>query len=295
MDSLLSLSTDMARAVESVGHAVVAVNARRRLPSTGVLWRPGVIVTAHHALEIDEEITVTTPAGHTVPVALAGRDAGTDLAVLRIPGDDIPAPAIGDSGALRTGHLVLAIGYGPRASWGIISALGGRWQTWRGGEIDRLVRLDLILYPGFSGGPLVDPQGQVVGINTSGLSHHMALSIPASTVSRVTEELLAKGRIARAYLGLGMQPVRLPEAFRTTSLPSDTGLIVVHVRPEGPAASAGILIGDIVVALDAAPVGSTDDVQAFLATRAVGSAVQASIIRAGAPTATTITLGERPR
>ena len=164
--------------------------------------------------------------------------------------DSAPA-ALGDDAALRVGHMVLALGYGPRASWGVISALGPRWRTWRGGEIERLVRLDLTLYPGFSGGPLVDAGGRVVGLNTSGLARDARLAVPATTVTRVADELLRIGHVSRGYLGLGMQPVRLPEPLRARlGLPGEAGLIVVMVEPDGPAARAGVMLGDVLVALD---------------------------------------------
>jgi len=210
MDTLLSLSNDLAGAVERTAPAIVTVHARRRLPSTGIHWRPGVIVTADHTVRAEEDITVTTPDGRALPAVLAGRDPGTDLAVLTVKDAGSATAALGDDAALKVGHLVLALGYGPRVSWGVIGALGPRWRSWRGGEIDQLVRLDLTLYPGFSGGPLVDAGGRVVGLNTSGLARDARLTVPATTVTRVTDELLRTGHVSRGYLGLGMQPVPLP-------------------------------------------------------------------------------------
>jgi S1-C subfamily serine protease len=295
MDMLLSLSNGLATAVDRASRAVVAVNARPRLASTGIHWRPGVVVTADHTVKLDEQITITTAEGRRVTATLAGRDPGTDLAVLRAPELSAPTAAIGDAAALRVGHIVLALGHGPRASWGVVSALGGRWRTWRGGELDQLLRPDLVLYPGFSGGPLVDAQGQVVGVNTSGLSRQMALAVPASTVIRVTDELLQKGRVARGYLGVGLQPVRLPESLRRQEQGSrEVGLIVVNVEPDGPAARAGLFIGDVLVALDGSPVGDTDDVQTVLGQR-VGSTITAALIRAGAAKDVSVTVGERPQ
>jgi S1-C subfamily serine protease len=214
MQTLLSLSNDLASAVEHAARAVVAVHGRPRLPSTGVHWRPGIVVTAEHTVRADEEIRVAWADGRTAPASLVGRDPGTDLAVLRVGETDWPVAEVGDSASLKVGHVVLAVGYGPRASWGVVSALGGAWRTWRGGEVDRLVRIDLVLYPGFSGGPLVDAAGKVAGLVTSGLSRHLELAVPVSTVGRVVDELLTTGRISRGYVGLGLQPVALPEAWR---------------------------------------------------------------------------------
>lgn len=295
MNALLSLSNDLAAAVERAARAVVAVNARPRIPSTGVHWRPGIIVTADHTVRADEEITITRPDGRTVAATLTGRDPGTDLAVLRVQDIDLPAAELGDPGSLKVGHIVLALGHGPRASWGVVSALGGRWRTWRGGEIDQLMRLDLTLYPGFSGGPLVDVEGRVVGINTSGLSQRLELAIPVTTVTRIASELIDKGHVSRGFLGVGLQPVRLPEeSRRALTTPAEIGLIVVSVQPDGPAAKAGLLLGDVLVALNDASVAVTDDVQAVVGAHRVGSTLTATILRAGAPAEVRITVGERP-
>jgi len=157
------------------------------------------------------------------------------------------------------------------------------------------MRLDLTLYPGFSGGPLVDVQGRVVGINTSGLSRQLELAIPVSTVVRVADELIDKGHVSRGFLGVGLQPARLPEAFRRKLTgASEIGLLVVNVQPDGPAAKAGVLLGDVLVTLDGAPVSATEDVQAVVGTRRVGSTVTATILRAGAPAEVSLTVGERP-
>lgn len=296
---LLGLSNDLANAVERAGRSVVAVNARHRTPSSGVHWRQGIIVTADHTVERDEEISVILPDGKVVAATLAGRDPGTDLAVLRAQGIEIAEAEIGDASGLKVGHMVLAIGRpgdsGLGASVGVVSALGGPWRTWRGGQIDQLVRPDLTFYPGFSGGPLVDAQGRVVGINTSGLSRSMGVAIPASTVNRVTDQLLTKGRIARGYIGVGMQPVSLPDTLKNKlNLQGNGGLVVVSVQPDGPAEKAGVLIGDILVALEGKTLGDTDDVQAMLDPERVGKALSAQVVRGGEAVTLSITVGERP-
>jgi S1-C subfamily serine protease len=295
MDALLSLSNDLAAAVERAAPAVVAVHARRRLPSTGIHWRPGIVVTAEHTVRTAEDITVTMADGRSLPAVLAGRDPGTDLAVLRVADAGSVVATPGDDAALKVGHMVLALGYGPRASWGVISALGPRWRSWRGGDIDRLVRLDLVLYPGFSGGPLVDAAGRVVGLNTSGLARETRLALPVTMVTRVADELLQKGHVSRGYLGLGMQPVRLPEPLRAQLGLGDGALIVVMVEPSGPAARAGVLLGDVLVALDGEPVGDLEDVQARLGSDRVGAEISAVVLRGGVRTELRITVGEQPR
>jgi S1-C subfamily serine protease len=296
MDALLSLSNDLAAAVEHAAPSILAVHARHRLPSTGIHWRPGIVVTAEHTVRTEDTITVTAADGRTLPATLAGRDRGTDLAVLRVPELTAVAATLGDDSSLRIGHMVLALGHGPRASWGVISALGPRWRTWRGGDVDRLVRLDLVMYPGFSGGPLVDVSGRVIGLNTSGLARESRLALPVGTVSRVTDELLRQGHVSRGYLGLGMQPVTLPEPLRARlGLPGELGLIVVTVQAGGPAERAGILLGDVLVALDGAPVSGLDDVQARLGGDRIGTTVTALVIRAGSRVEAPIAVGEQPR
>lgn len=296
--TLLAISNNLADAVERVGSAVVAVNARQRIPSSGVHWRSGVVVTADHTVKRDEEITVTLPDNRTVPATLAGRDSSTDLAVLKLQGVELPVAEIGDTELLKVGHMVLAVGRpgesGLSASLGVVSAKGGAWRSWCGGQIDQFLRLDLTLYPGFSGGPLVDASGRVVGINTSG-PRNMVLAIPASTVNRVINGLLEKGRIARGYLGLGMQPVLLPNTLKNVlTLGSNGGVIVVNVEPNGPADKAGVLIGDVLLSLDGTPVSDTGDVQKMLGPDSVGKTLNIQVIRGGALAEVAIAVGERP-
>jgi S1-C subfamily serine protease len=298
--ALLGFSNDLAGAVERAGVSVVAVHGRSRLPSSGIHWRSGVVVTADHTLEHDEGITVTLADGKTLPASVAGRDAGTDLAVLKIDASGLPVAEIGDSSSLKIGHIVLAVGrpgdVGLSASWGAISALGPAWRTWAGGQVDQMIRPDLTLYPGFSGGPLIDAQGRVVGVNTSGLSRSLTLAIPTSTINRVTETLLSRGHISRGYLGLAMQPVRLPDSLRSQlSLGNETGLIVVHVELDGPAESAGAFVGDILVSIDGKAVGDTEDVQPLLDADRVGKQLRISVVRGGQLQDLVTTVGERPQ
>ncbi len=297
--AVLALSNGLAAAVERASRAVVTVNARPRLPSSGVHWRQGLVVTADHTIMREEQLAVILPDGRTVPATLVGRDASTDLAVLRFQGVELPIAELGEPSSFRVGHLVLAVGRpgerGPSASMGVISAVSGPWHTSSGGQIDQFVRLDLNLYPGFSGGPLVDARGHIVGINTSG-PRSMVLVIPTSTVNRVVDQLLEKGRIARAYLGVGMQPVRLPDTIKNAlNLPGNSGVIVVAVQPDSPAEKAGVLIGDVLITLDGKPLSDTADVLAVLSPERVGSPVRASIVRGGNLAELMISVGERPQ
>jgi S1-C subfamily serine protease len=293
-----ALSQELSGTVERAGRAVVALNARRRIPSSGVVWHPGTIVTANHTLE-HEEITATLPDSRTTPVSLAGRDPSTDLAVLRLEAVDLPVAETGDLSSVKVGHVVLAVARtsegGERAALATIGVLGPAWRPRAGGLLDRTVRLDRNLHPNFSGGPVVDQQGRVLGIATSALSRYSTVVIPTSTVGRVIDELLTRGHIARGYLGLGMYPLRLPGNLRTSlSLPGESGIMVVAVEPESPAEKAGVMIGDVLVALEGSPLRDTDDVQSFLGVERVGKPVSAKIVRAGAVKELTVVVGERP-
>jgi S1-C subfamily serine protease len=296
-ETLQALSNGLADAVERVGRSLVAVHARRRIPASGVVWRPGVIVTAHHTLERDEDLSVTLDGGATVPATLAGRDPGTDLAVLRFEGD-APAAEQADGAELRVGSLVLALGRpgaSVTASLGAISSVGGEWRTRGGGRIDRVVRLDLDIYDGFSGGALVSAGGRVLGINTSWLARGAPLTLPAATVDRVADQLLERGHVPRAFLGLGGQAVRIPPASRGTGEAGDTGVMVVSVAPGGPADRAGILLGDVVLSFAGVPVSDPGEVLAVLGAQPVGAVVPVRLLRAGALTELSVTIGEYPR
>jgi len=290
-NELVALSNELVRAVEQAGRSVVAVNARPRFASSGVLWREGIVVTAEHTLRRRDEIGITLPDGRTTSATLAGRDPGTDLAVLKLAENGVPAASFASAETLKPGQVVLAIGRSPdsgvNATMGILSAVSGPWRSWRGGQLDQYLRLDATLYPGSSGGAVVDTAGRVLGIATSALSRIAGLAVPASTVNRVIDELLRTGHIARGYLGLGLHAVALPDG--------NVGLIVLSAEPDGPAARAGVLIGDILVALAGKPVRDTDDIQSALDSGSVGKPVAARIVRGGQVIEVNITVGERPR
>jgi S1-C subfamily serine protease len=294
------LSAELARAVDSAAASVAAVEGRPRYPSSGVFWAPDAIVTAAHTIQREEEITVALPSGRRVPATLAGSDGGTDIAVLRLA-EPVDAVRIFDRAPLpKPGHVALAIGRSPdsgvNATMGIISAVSGPWRTWRGGLLDQYIRLDLTLYPGSSGGAVIDTSGRLIGIATSALSRIAGLAIPVSTVARVADELLSRGYIRRAYLGVGLQPVTLPEALvGRLKLSAQSGLIILSLEPEGPAAKAGLMVGDILTALDGKPLAETDEVQSRLAGIAAGQSVLAALVRGGERVELPIAVGEWPR
>jgi S1-C subfamily serine protease len=299
-NTLDALSHDLAHIVEQVSPSVVAVNARRHLSSSGVYWRDSIIVTAAHTIRRTDGISVILASGHTVTATLAGADPSTDLAVLKVDSTELRIPSFGDPSRVNVGHLVLAIGRGAEkglnATLGIVGVLSGAWRSWRGGLIDQFIGLDLVLHPGAAGGPLMDAQGHVLGINTLGLSRNMALTVPASTVNRVVADLLEKGHLGRGYLGLGMRPIPLPENLKSAlNLSADSGLIVVSVEPDGPAGKAGVLFGDVIVALEGAAVSNIRDLQAFLEPESVGKTIPVSMIRGGKTIEINVTVGERRR
>jgi S1-C subfamily serine protease len=295
---LAGLSRDLAETVELAGRSVVAINARRRIPSSGVVWQPGVVVSASHTITRDEDITATLASGRSVRATLAGRDPSTDLAVLKLEDAAVPAVERAGDGDLQVGRLVLAVGRpGPQltASLGIVSAVGGEWRTWQGGRIDRFVRLDLSIYDGFSGGALVEAGGRVLGINTSGLARATALTIPAGTVNRVATQLLSTGSVSRGFLGLAVQPVLLPEALRgRLGIEHRGGLVVVNLEADGPADRAGLLLGDIIIALENDAVSDPADLLAALGPDRVGKPAAVRVVRAGELVTVSVTVAERP-
>ena len=299
MSSVLeTLSNDFAAAASAVGPSVVAIYGRRWMPSSGIQWRKGVVVTADHTIRREDEIAVVSEGGKTFKANLAGRDPSTDLAILKI-GDDggLPVAEFGDAASVQLGNFVIALGRSRStslvASAGIIGGLSGEWQARRGGKIDQHIRLSLELYPGFSGGPLVNAQGKVIGMNTRGLARGRAVTIPLTTVNRVVGELLEKGHIARPYLGLAMQPVTLPESLQAKAGGVTSALLVVHVESSGPAEKAGVLLGDVLVKLGGEVIRDTDDIQKLLGFSKVGDKLEAAVLRAGSAMEFPITLTDR--
>ena len=289
------LSQSLAQNVESAGPSVVRVEGRRRLPATGVVWsEDGIIVTANHVLKRDDNIVVGLADGQAAKATLVGRDPGADLAVVRLESDDLtPAKWLADG--MRVGHLVLALGRPGRtvqATFGIISALGDGWRTATGGQIDHYLQTDVVMYPGFSGGPLVNSDGQFLGLNTSALLRGVSLTVPASTIERTVNALLTHGRMRRGYLGVSTQPVRLPEPSRD-ELGQETGLLIANVEPDSPAGKGGLLLGDTIIKIDDTPVRHHDDLLSWLSADRVGQKTPLTILRGGEIRTINITIGER--
>lgn len=296
METLSNLSNALAKTVESGDQSVVRVEARRRLPASGIVWSSdGVIVTAHHIVKRDEDIRIGLTDGKVVPAKLVGRDRSTDLAVLRAEADGLIPPVWADGGNLRVGHLVLALGRpGTRvmATLGIISALNENWRTPVGGQIDRYLQTDVVMYPGFSGGLLMSAEGEGLGLNSSALLRGVSMSIPFPTLQRVVEALLVHGRVRRGYLGIGGQPVRLPGDL-AKELDQETGILLVSVDPDSPAGRGGLVLGDTIVSFNNQPIRHLDDLLELLGEETVDVEVPLQILRGGRIQELMITVGER--
>ncbi|UCG24094.1 MAG: trypsin-like peptidase domain-containing protein [Chloroflexota bacterium] len=294
-DLLAQLSDSLAGMVETAGPSVVRVEGRRRLPATGIVWAAGgVIVTANHVVKRDDKIAIGLADGERIKAKVAGRDPSTDLAVLKAEASDLAA-AERASGDLHVGHLVLALGRPGRtvqATLGIVSALGNSWRTPMGGQIDRYLQTDVVMYPGFSGGPLVGAGGQVIGLNTSALARGVSLTVPLATVERVANTLLAHGRVQRGYLGVSTQPARLPAAIKE-EVGQETGLLVVNVEPGSPADEGGLVLGDTIVGLSGSAVRQHDDLLALLTGDVVDQKTPVQIVRGGELRTVNVTVGQR--
>lgn len=282
--TLHDLSSNMAELVAAADKYIVRVEGRRRLAASGIIYRAdGLIVTANHVVERDEELNVGTSDGTSHRASLVGRDPSSDIALLRVEASDLPAATWSDPAALSVGHLVLALGRPGRtvqATLGVISALSAGWRTSAGAEIEHYLQTDVAMYPGFSGGPLLAADGSFAGLNSSALVHGVSVALPAPTIKRVVETLLAHGRMPRGYLGIGIQPVRLASALQERA-GQETGLMIMSVESSSPAELAGLIQGDILVSLAGQPLRQVDDLQSLLSSTATGQAVPVRVARGG--------------
>ncbi len=354
---LATLSDDLANAVEQGGAATVTVNARRRLPASGIIWTAdGAIVTANHVVERDEEITITLPDGRTVEATLTGRDPGSDIALLRVDASDL-APVTRAAEPVKPGNLVLAIGRpgpsGPMASFGMVSMIGGplRAGNGRGGHrggppqggpgrrggpqggpegfgrhggpqggpegfgrrggppppprpegfpgvgsgIERFIRADVAMLPGFSGGPLITASGEIAGMNSSFLGRWGGLTLPVDVIDPIVTALQTHGKVRRGFLGIGVQAVRVPQAHAEgAGSTQEQGLLIVNIEPEGPAEKGGLFLGDIILSVADSAVTTVEELQEGLSGAMVGNDAAVSIIRGGSAMTVSVKVGERP-
>jgi S1-C subfamily serine protease len=301
---LTAFSDELAAVVERAARSIVTVAARPRQSATGILWNAGqetIILTADHVVEREDDIKVVLPDGRETKAQLIGRDPGTDIAALRLSGVELGAgaePATVGEG-LRVGHLVLAIGRpgadGARVSFGAVSAIEGPRRSWQGGEIESIIYPDVTLYPGFSGGPLVDLAGRVVGMNSSHLTRQNSTALSAATLQRVANTLLTHGRVKRGYLGVSTQQVPLPAALaQKLGRTQDAALLVVQVESGSPAETAGLLIGDLLMELGDRPLSDVDVLRTELGGDRLGQTLTVKVLRGGEPKDVSVTIAERP-
>ncbi len=330
-NTLQELSDDMANVIEGAAPSVLRVDARRRLPATGIAWSQELIVTAHHVVESEDHITIGLPDGSRIDASLIGRDPHNDLALLRADGGLTPANWAADD-SLRVGNLALALGrpgQNVKATQGIASGLvspadikrrrekfrsmkmeysRGRKRRrrarmeglgdfferggWLRGLADGFIQTDVTMYPGFSGGPLLSVEGAVHGMNTSGFSQGVSIAIPVATIRRSVGALLADGKIQRGHLGIGVQEARLPDKV-AEALEQDTGLLIVSVDADSPAAQAELMVGDILTALDQSAIEHVDELQLLLTKLAAGTEVSVGYARGGEYYDGSVIVGEK--
>ncbi len=295
-EAFQTLSDGLAGVVASAGPAIVRIEARRHTPGSGILWSAdGLVVTASHVVRRDDNITVGLSDGQTAAATLVGRDPSTDLAVLRVEGATGAPLSQASEAEMSVGHLALALarpGRTVQAALGVVSALGDGWRTPMGGQIDRYLATDVVMYPGFSGGPLVGANGRLLGLNTSGLGGDASLAIPAGTLNRVVEALRSHGRVRRGYLGISTQRARLPEGV-AEQVGQKTGLLIVAVESGSLAEAAGLTLGDTLLALSGKSINTHEDLLAALSGDVVGQKEVARVLRGGQAQEVSVKIGER--
>lgn len=293
------LSKEIAGIVDQAGKSIVAVDGRSGHTSSGIVWRKDLILTAAHSIRQEADIRIIFGPNRPVQARLAGMDRGADLAVLRLDQEiQAPGAGFGDAASIAVGDFTLAVARTRRgnivASAGIVGGLMGEWKVHRT-RIDQFIRPDLTLYPGFSGGALVGADGKVLGLNTSGLIRGKPITIPSATLTRLADEIAAKGRATQPYLGLVMQPVQIPESLQKSAAVTETGgLLVMHVEAGAPADVAGTLIGDILLKIDGEILEDLQSLHDILEARGVGNEAAVTLLRGGKVIEIAIGIGERP-
>ncbi len=296
---LASLSNDLATAVERAAASVVTVYGRQRMPATGIVWTDGgLIVSANHVVERDEDIHIDTPDGQHLSTNVVGRDPNSDLVLLKIEGTELP-PAVRASRDPKVGQFVLAIGRpgksGPMASLGVISLIGGKGgRDQRRNQLGSFLKTDAAMLPGFSGGPLVDAWGEILGLNSSTLGRGSGFALPNETIDRVVSSLQQHGKVRRGFLGVSAQAVAINDQLaESLGLESKKALVIVGLESGGPAEQQGLFIGDIIVRVGGTAVGSVDQLMEQLSGDVVGQSVAIDVVRGGELTSKSILAGER--
>jgi S1-C subfamily serine protease len=240
-------------------------------------------LTANHVVKSESDLKVGLSSSQLLPAQVLGRDPTTDVAVLKIDArlDELPS-WINDED-LRVGHIVLALGrpgIGVQATLGVVSALGDNWRTPAGGELTRFLQTDVVMYPGFSGGPLVSANGGFAGMNTSALIRGVSIAVPGSSLKLIAEELIEYGQVRRGYLGVSLQIVRLADAS-SMELGQKTGLLITGIEAGSPASESGLFQGDVLVSANEVQLSNMDDLFVQLSRDSIGSHLKLIVIRAG--------------
>jgi len=298
---LQALSDSIASVVETIATSTVALRGRgRHALGCGVVWQPGILVTAAHVFgRAPATASAVTSQQAGADLTLVGADSSTDLAVFRLPDSGLPAVGGSNCAEVRPGQLAIVVGRSAgsdvTARVSAIHRASGAWQTWLGGQMDRLICLDGGLRDGLSGAPVADAAGQVFGIATSALSRSDAVVVPGSTICRVVDELLARGHVARAFLGIGVQPVAVASASTGASggPESGSGLLITSLQAGGPATQAGLLVGDIVLEVADRRAASVPELRDALVGH-IGKSVHVALIRGGSPAQVDVTVGQWP-
>lgn len=294
---LKELSDAMADAAERAGKSTVLVDARKKFPASGIAISKELILTADHVVERDEEIKVILSDGTEVVARVSGRDPGTDLVVLKLASASA-APAEVSTDSARVGQFVLAVGrpsaQGIESSFGTINSIGGPVRTGRGSMLARYIKTDVVSYPGFSGGPLVNGDGSILGINTSGFGNGSAITIPADVAWKIAETLAKHGKIKRGYLGIRSQMVQVSDEMKKSlKREQPSGLLIVGLEENSPASKGGLLVGDILVGVNGEAVAHQDDLFVRLSGDVVGKSVPLNIVRGGKLESISVVIGER--
>ena len=293
----VELSDAIADAAERAGKSTVLVDARRKFPASGIAFSKDLILTADHVVEREEDIKVILADGAEVTARLAGRDPGTDLAVLKLDRPDATPAEVSKTPA-RVGQFVLAIGRpstnGIESSFGTVNSIGGPVRTGRGSMLERYIKTDVVSYPGFSGGPLVNGDGTIFGINTSGFGNGGAITIPADIAWKIAETLAKHGKIKRGYLGIRSQTVEISaDARKSLKREQGTGLLLVGLEADSPAGKGGLIVGDILVGVAGETVSHQDDLFVRLSGDVVGRSVAINVLRGGKLESVNVEIGER--
>jgi S1-C subfamily serine protease len=294
---LVDFSHELANTVERAGQSVISILEGGRAGVSGTVWRKGIAIAVAHTIHSLDEVTVILPSGAEAKAAVTAHDSGTDLAILQLP-QDLASASLGDDSKVRIGEIVLSIGRrgteGLAASHGIVSAIGGPWRTSTGARVDRWLRLDLNPFSGFSGGPIINAGGEVLGIATSGPRRSAAV-VPASTVNRVVDQLLKYGRTVRGYIGVGLQPVAFPEdAWKTLGINSGRGLLITAIAPGSAAEEAKLTLGDVIVTIEGETLRPGAGLQWLLDAETVGKSISVGVFRGGQLLSVPVTVREKP-